>query len=605
MFKRLVKTAAHYWPLSISGLFFSLLYAISNTASLWVVASLIQTIFKPEESVSPEAIPADPGVNEFLKGLVSGLIVDIDPVTALTRLSILIISIFLLKNLFLIIKRILFGRMELKIIVDTRNKLYSHITRQTMSYYDNHKQGDFMSIIMNDVLIFRQAIKVIFDKMVTEPANIIITIALLFIISWKFTLYVLIMFPISIFIFYIVGASIRRKGRRTLRQMSVITSFLQQMLGAFRLIKSYHKETDEIENFKKRNRKFFKIQMRQLRLSAINSPLSEMVGVITGAILFMIGGQMVITGSAMDSEDFLRYIILLFSVLSPVKNLTSVNDSIQNGMAAAERIFNVIETPIENLESPHAKTKETFAKEIEFRNVSFRYESNDVLKNINLIIPKGKSYALVGASGSGKSTLADLLCRFYLPQKGQILIDGTDIRDIKAESLYRLIGTVSQDVQMLNETLRANLTYGSENMDEESVGRAVEIANAGFIHDLENGWDTIAGDQGVRLSGGQKQRIAIARAVLRNPPILILDEATSSLDTESERLVQNSLNRLMKGRTSLIIAHRLSTILDADQIVVLKKGEIVCKGSHTELLNTCPDYKRLYKQQIRNDLEAT
>jgi ATP-binding cassette, subfamily B, bacterial MsbA len=605
MFKRLIKTAAHYWPLSISGLFFSLLYAISNTASMWVVASLIQTIFNPQQSVSPEAVPMDPGLNAQLKGIVHKLIVGMDPVTALTRLSILIISIFLLKNLFLIIKRILFGRMELKIIVDTRNKLYSHITRQTMSYYDNHKQGDFMSIIMNDVLIFRQAIKVIFDKLVTEPANIIITIALLFIISWKFTLYVLIMFPISILIFWIVGSSIRRKGRRTLRQMSVITSFLQQMLGAFRLIKSYHKEKDEIENFKDRNRKFFRIQMRQLRLTAINSPLSEMVGVVTGALLFMIGGKMVITGSAMDSEDFLRYIILLFSVLSPVKNLTSVNDSIQNGLAAAERIFKVIETPIENLESRHAKPKETFEQEIEFRNVSFRYESNDILKNINLIIPKGKSYALVGASGSGKSTLADLLCRFYLPQKGQILIDGTDIRDIKAESLYRLIGTVSQDVQMLNETIRANLTYGSENTDEASIERAVEIANAGFIHDLEKGWDTLAGDQGVRLSGGQKQRIAIARAVLRNPPILILDEATSSLDTESERLVQNSLNRLMKGRTSLIIAHRLSTILDADQIVVLKKGNVVCQGSHTELLKSCPDYKKLYKQQIRNDLEAT
>jgi subfamily B ATP-binding cassette protein MsbA len=472
-----------------------------------------------------------------------------------------------------------------------------------MSYYDNHKQGDFMSIIMNDVLIFRQAIKAIFDKMVTEPANIIITVFLLFIISWKFTIYVLLMFPISIFIFWIVGSSIRRKGRRTLRQMGVITSFLQQMLGAFRLIKSYHKESDEIQNFKTQNRKFLKIQMRQLRLTAINSPLSEMVGVVTGALLFMIGGKMVLTGSTMDSEDFLRYIILLFSILSPVKNLTSVNDSIQNGLAAAERIFNVLETPIENLESPHAVEKKDFEKEIEFRNVSFRYESHDVLKNINLVIPKGKSYALVGASGSGKSTLADLLCRFYVPREGQILIDGIDIRDIKAESLYKLIGTVSQDVQMLNETIRDNLTYGSEGTDEASIERAVEIANAEFIHDLEQGWDTIAGDQGVRLSGGQKQRIAIARAVLRNPPILILDEATSSLDTESERLVQNSLNRLMKGRTSLIIAHRLSTILDADQIVVLKKGQIVCQGTHTELLQTCPDYKKLYKQQIRNDLE--
>ncbi len=603
MFKKLIKTAGQYWHLSFSGLFFSLLYAVTNTASMWVIASLIQTIFNPEEAVSQDVASVQTGINDQLKLLVRRLIIGTDPVDALTRLSLLIIGIFLLKNIFLIVKRILFGRMELRIIVDTRNNLYSHITKQTMSYYDNHKQGDFLSVIMNDVLIFRQAIKVIFDKMVTEPANIITTVILLFLISWKFTLYVMIMFPISVFIFWIVGSSIRRKGRRTLKQMSVITTFLQQMLGSFRLVKSYNKEEDEINNFKDRNRKFFRIQLRQLRLTALNSPLSEMVGVITGALLFMIGGKMVITGSSMDSEDFLRYIILLFSILSPIKNLTSVNDNIQNGLAAAERIFNVLETPIENLESPHAVDKEHFDQEIEFRNITFRYDTKDVLKNVNLKIPKGKSYALVGSSGSGKSTLADLLCRFYLPNEGEILIDGIDIRNIKSESLYKLIGTVSQDVQMLNETIRTNLMYGSENNDDESVNRAVEIANAGFIHDLEDGWETIAGDQGVRLSGGQKQRIAIARAVLRNPPILILDEATSSLDTESEKLVQDSLNKLMKGRTSLIIAHRLSTILDADQIVVLKNGEIVCQGIHDDLLKTCPVYQKLYKQQIRQDIE--
>jgi subfamily B ATP-binding cassette protein MsbA len=603
MFKKLIKTAGQYWHLSFSGLFFSLLYAVTNTASMWVIASLIQTIFNPEEAVSQDVTSVQTGINDQLKLLVRRLIIGTDPVDALTRLSLLIIGIFLLKNIFLIVKKILFGRMELRIIVDTRNNLYSHITKQTMSYYDNHKQGDFLSVIMNDVLIFRQAIKVIFDKMVTEPANIITTVILLFLISWKFTLYVMIMFPISVFIFWIVGSSIRRKGRRTLKQMSVITTFLQQMLGSFRLVKSYNKEEDEINNFRDRNRKFFRIQLRQLRLTALNSPLSEMVGVITGALLFMIGGKMVITGSSMDSEDFIRYIILLFSILSPIKNLTSVNDNIQNGLAAAERIFNVLETPIENLESPHAVDKEHFDQEIEFRNITFRYDTKDVLKNINLKIPKGKSYALVGSSGSGKSTLADLLCRFYLPNEGEILIDGIDIRNIKSESLYKLIGTVSQDVQMLNETIRTNLMYGSENNDDESVNRAVEIANAGFIHDLEDGWETIVGDQGVRLSGGQKQRIAIARAVLRNPSILILDEATSSLDTESEKLVQDSLNKLMKGRTSLIIAHRLSTILDADQIVVLKNGEIVCQGTHDDLLKTCPVYKKLYKQQIRQDIE--
>ncbi|MDD3807235.1 MAG: ABC transporter ATP-binding protein [Candidatus Marinimicrobia bacterium] len=605
MFKRLVKTAAHYWPLSLSGFLFSLLYALSNTASMWIIASLIQTIFEPQKVIAQTIAPTGAGINEYLKSLVNQFIIDIDPLQALNRLSLLIVAIFLLKNIFLILKQILFGHMELKIVVDTRNKLYSHITQQPMAYLDKHKQGDFISIIMNDVLIFRQAIKAIFDKLLTEPINILFTLFLLLTISWEFTLYVLIMFPIAIFIFWIIGASIRRKGRRSLKQIGVITSFLQQMLGAFRLIKSYNKEKDEIRNFKDKNRKFFKIQMRQIRLSAINSPLSEMVGVVTGALLFMIGGKMVLTGSVMDSEDFIRYIILLFSILSPVKNLTSVNESIQNGMAAGERIFNILETPVEKLESPHAIEKKTFDKEIEFRDVSFRYEFKNVLNDINLIIPKGKSYALVGSSGSGKSTIADLLCRFYTPQEGKILIDGIDIRDIKADSLYRLIGVVSQDVQILNETILANIMYGSEDANENAVKKAIEIANARFIYDFEEGLDTIAGDQGVRLSGGQKQRIAIARAVLRNSPILILDEATSSLDIESERLVQEALNQLMKGRTSLIIAHRLSTILDADQIVVLKRGRIISQGTHAELLQTCHEYKKLYKRQIRNDIEET
>jgi len=411
------------------------------------------------------------------------------------------------------------------------------------------------------------------------------------------------MFPITGLLFWIVGASIRRKGHRSLKQMSVITTFLQQMLNAVRLVKSFNKVSHEIKNFKKNNRKFFRVQFRKIKLSALSSPLSEMIGVITGIALFLIGGRMVLQGTGMDSEDFLRYIFLLFYVLQPIKQLTGVNEKIQTGLSAADRIFHILNMPIKQMELPNAKKVYVFKNNIKFKNVYFRYETQHVLKNINFTIPKGKTYALVGASGSGKSTIADLLARFYLQEKGEISIDGINIQSIQANSLHKLIGIVSQDVQLLNDTVFYNIAYGDPGASVEEIKKAADIANAsGFIENLENGWDTIVGDQGVRLSGGQKQRVSIARTLLLNPSILILDEATSSLDTESEKIVQTSINKLMKGRTSLVIAHRLSTILNADNIIVLEDGQIVCQGTHEELLETCPIYENLYFQQFNHKI---
>ncbi|MEA3499868.1 MAG: ABC transporter ATP-binding protein [Candidatus Marinimicrobia bacterium] len=603
MFKKLLKTAFHYLRYVIPGLIFSLFYSLASVSSIWIISSLIQTIFVPQKITSPDPLTIN-NLNSYLKYTVRNFISEVSPIDALQRLTFLIVILFLLKSIFFFLKKITFGKMELLIINDTRNKLYAHITKQPMDFFDRRSRGEFMSIIMNDVTKYRIAITTIFNKLLTESLTVIFILYALFDISLKFSLYMFIMFPITGLLFWVVGASIRRKGRRSLKQIGVITSFLQQMLNAVRLVKSFNRVSDEIKNFRKNNRKFFSVQFRKIKLSALSSPLSEMIGVITGIVIFTIGGRMVIQGTGMDSEDFLRYIFLLFYVLQPIKKLTKVNEQIQTGLSAADRIFHILNTPIKEMELPNAKKIYVFKNNITFKNVYFRYETQHVLKNINFTIPKGKTYALVGASGSGKSTIADLLARFYLQERGTISIDGTDLQSIQADSLHKLIGIVSQDVQLLNDTIFYNIAYGDPGASIEEIKNAAEIANASeFIENLENGWDTIIGDQGIKLSGGQKQRISIARTLLLNPSILILDEATSSLDTESEKIVQTSINKLMKGRTSLVIAHRLSTILNADNIIVLEDGEIICQDTHEELLENCPKYENLYFQQFNHKID--
>ncbi len=576
---------------------------MASVSSIWIVSSLIQTIFEPQALKSPDPITVN-NLNSYLKYTIKSFIADSSPIGALEKLTLIIVALFILKNIFFYFKKIIFGKLELRIINDTRNKLYSHITRQSMDFFDQRSRGEFLSIIMNDVSKYRIAITTIFNSLLTESLTVFFVVYTLFDISVRFSLYMMIMFPITGLLYWIVGSSIRRKGRRSMKQIGVITSFLQQMFNAVRLIKSFNKVSDEINNFKKNNTKYLNVQFRKIKLSALSSPLSEMIGVITGVILFTIGGKMVLQGNGMDSEDFLRYIFLLFYVLGPIKKLTVVNEKIQTGLSAGDRIFHILNTPIKQMELPNAQKKYSLDNNITFKDVFFRYETKDILKNINFTIPKGKTYALVGSSGSGKSTIADLLSRFYLQEKGEISIDGINIQAIQANSLHKLIGIVSQDVQLLNDTIYYNIAYGNPGATDEEIKIAAEIANATeFIDNLENGWDTIVGDQGVKLSGGQKQRISIARTLLLNPSILILDEATSSLDTKSEKIVQKSINKLMNGRTSLIIAHRLSTILTADNIIVLDDGEIICQGKHEELLDTCPKYENLYFQQFESSID--
>ena len=608
MFVKILKLSLKYKVSVFFGILFSGLYVITHSAALWTVASLLGTVFENADSSTVESLQIGGSINDQLKNLVLKFIDADSPMERLTRLTLLITILFFLKNLFAYLKGISFAVMELSLIHDMRVRLYAAITRQTMSFLDNHKRGEFISIIVNDVLALRRSVKVMFTNMLTEPLNVLAIVILLFIISWKFTLYVFIMFPVSAFIFWIVGASMRRKGRRSFRQMAVITDFLHQMFDGIRLIKAVGKEEKEINNFSGKSRHYSNLQLGQQKLAIMSPAVGEMVGVITGSILFIVGGKMVLVDGLMDSEDFLRYIILLFSAFHPIKLITSVNVSLQNGFAAGERVFGLLEFPVQRLENKSSSVLNKFKEQIRFENIRFKYEkeeNNWVLDDVSFAIKKGQTVALVGASGSGKSTLADLLLRFYLPDQGTVSIDGKNIQDIKSESLRKMIGVVSQDVFLLNNSIKLNIAYGDENASDDKIYKAAEIANArDFIEQFEKGWDTVVGDRGVKLSGGQKQRLSIARAVLQDQEILILDEATSSLDNESERLVQESLNLLMEGRTSLIIAHRLSTIRNADKIFVLNKGKIIDSGTHEELLAESAYYQNLYQQQNDSSLES-
>ncbi|MEL1223260.1 MAG: ABC transporter ATP-binding protein, partial [Candidatus Neomarinimicrobiota bacterium] len=438
-----------------------------------------------------------------------------------------------------------------------------------------------------------------FQKIIVEPINILAFIILLFIISWKLMLVALIIIPFSQFVIQTIGKSIRRKARRNTKQIGGILSIITENLSTVRIVKAFSMEKNEISRFNQESWKYFALLFRSSKLRLMSSPIIETIGVSMAVILLWLGGSEVMVGSSLSSEDFLRFMFLLFSMLGPVRSLSNVHITLQNGYASAERIFEVLDEKTEVVDSGENDLIRIESK-LQFENVSFDYgEGSFQLNNINFQIKKGETIAVVGASGAGKSTIADLIPRFYDVSKGKIIIDGKDIREYKIDSLRKMMGIVTQETILLNTSIRDNITYGSSEIDEKKMVEAANGANAcEFIDNLEFQYDTIIGERGVKLSGGQQQRMAIARAIYKNPSLLILDEATSALDTKSERLVQNALDNLMKNRTVLVIAHRLSTIKNADKIIVIDEGEIIETGTHDELYNTGGMYDRLYKIQF-------
>ena len=605
IYRRMGQLLFHFWPYIFISSLAAIVFVFLNTASIWLTASLINNILadfdKIVQAQAEWAGKAGLTLNEKLKYWTNVLILRETPLESLKILCLSILTVFFIKNIFLYIKNILLRIVELKLVKEIRDRLYKHIQTLSLGYFNRQHTGSITSIVMNDVEQLQIALAVVFQRLFVEPINILTFVALLFIISWKLALIAIIIIPLAGIAIFSIGRSIRRKSRRTQAKIAEIMQILTETLASIRIVKAFVNEKEEVKNFTRESKHYFKLLLKRARLDLIAGPTTETFGVIIGVVLLWYGGMEVLAQKGVSAEDFIRFILILFSILGPIKQLSNVNLKIQIGAASAERIFGLLDTPPEIVEDPDPVELDVFNNAIEFDQIHFEYSDADerVLDGVSFTIKKGEIVALVGPSGSGKSTIADLIPRFFDVSKGALRIDGKNVRKISFSSLRGSMGIVTQEVILFNDTIRKNIAYGQSDVTEEAIQKAAKAANAlEFIEQTPDGFDTLIGERGVNLSGGQKQRLAIARALLKNPPILILDEATSALDTESEKMVQKAIEVLMKDRTVLVIAHRLSTVQNADKIVVLDKGKILEVGSHNELYEKGGLYRRLYDIQF-------
>lgn len=605
LYKRMFKLVIQHWPYLLLSTVAALVYVSLNSASIWLTASLINNILMDFKQLMADhtqlAEQSTLTLNEKLKFWTNGLILRETPKETLKVLCLTILVVFLTKNVFLYLKNISMTVIQYYLITEMRNRLYKHFNSLSLSYFNQNKSGELTSIVINDVANLRRALGTSFHQLLVEPINLLAFILLLFIISWKLALLSLIILPVAGFTIITIGRSIRRKSKRTAAMIAGITNIITETLSSIRVVKAFAMEEYEVQRFFKETRQYFKLILRRAKLRLLASPITETLGVMIGILLLWVGGIEVLSDKGLTPEDFLRFILLLFAMMDPLRKLSKVNVELQAGAASAERIFSILDTPPNIINKQNAIKIDTFDEMIQFHNVNFKYESNDiVLHDISFEIKKGSIVALVGTSGAGKSTLADLIPRFYDINKGSISIDEQNIQNITLNSLRSMMGIVTQETILFNDSIRANIAYGQQIINDELVLAAAKAANAlEFINDLPKGFETVIGEKGVKLSGGQRQRLAIARAIMKNPPILILDEATSALDTESERLVQQALETLMADRTVLVIAHRLSTVTNADKIIVLEKGRIKEMGTHDELMEKAGLYSNLYNIQFK------
>ncbi len=517
----------------------------------------------------------------------------------LMMISVAIIIMFFFKNIFRYMAMWILAPLRNGVIRDLRNDVYSKFLILPLSYYSGKKKGDLIARATNDVQDVEWTIMGSLEILFRDTITVIAYMTTLFIISTKLTLVMLIVLPVAGFIIGKIGKTLRRKSLIAQNMNGVMLSFFEEAIGGLRIIKAFNAIDYSKAKFFKHNNSYTKVMISVFRRGDLSAPMSEFFGIVVMAIVLWYGGKLILSkDGTMDGPTFIYYVTLFSQVIPAIKSFSSGYYRIQKGTASAQRIWEVIEADEEIIEKDDALEKKNFNDKIEYRNLSFQYEDDIVIKSVNLIIPKGKTIAIVGASGSGKTTMVNLLPRFYEANDGALLIDNIDVRDLKIKDLRGLMGIVNQESILFNDTIFNNIAFGMEDATEEEVMAAAKVANAHeFIKDLADGYHSHIGDRGNKLSGGQKQRISIARAVLKNPPIMILDEATSALDTESERLVQDALENLMKNRTSVVIAHRLSTIKNADEIVVMEHGEIAEQGNHQELVEKGGIYHKLQELQ--------
>ena len=604
--KRLFKFVLVHWPFLLLSTCAAFFFVVFNSASIWITATMINNILIDfnEMLIENQKLLSlnELTMNDRLKLFSNSLLLKDTAISTVSSVCVALIVVFSAKNIFLYIKNITLSVVQYKLIRDLRNKLYSHFHYLSLSYFNKNKSGELTAVLVNDIDNMRNSLSIMFQKLFVEPINIIILMSLLFIVSSKLAFIALLIIPISGIIIFGISHSIRRRSKRSQAQLAGMTSMIAETIGSMRIVKAFATKGFEINRFAKETQKYYKLMLRRDRLRFVSSPVSETFGATIAALLLWVGARDVLVVQSISSEDFLRFILLLFSLFQPLKNLTNVVNELQNGLASADRVFAIMDIKSDIQDSTDARNVKDLNSNISFNNVSFTYgkEHEKVLDKISFNIDKGEIIALVGPSGAGKSTLVDLIPRFYDTLGGSIAIDGTDIREIQIGSLRSMMGIVTQETFLFDDSIKANIAYGVNNLSDKEIEEAAKAANAhDFIVKLADGYDTIIGERGVSLSGGQKQRIAIARAIVKNPPILILDEATSSLDSESEKHVQSAIENLMNHRTVFVIAHRLSTVHNASKILVLDKGKIVQEGKHEELVNTDGLYKQLHKMQFQ------
>ena len=588
---------------------YNILYALFSTLSFIALIPMMQVLFAQAEKITQK--PTYTSIWEivnFTKQYLYYYITELEknngPQYALLLVVVLIIITFLLKNLFNYLASNHLMHLKNGVLKDLRNTMYNKIIDLPISFYSEKRKGDIMARMLGDVGEVQNSFFSILELIVKEPMTIVFTIAAMFAISVKLTLFVFVFIPISGYIISLIGKSLKSKSQSLQSEGGYLISIVEESLSGLKVVKSYNAEGSFKKRFNDSVERLLKLSNSIGRKNNLASPFSEFMGIIVIAVLLWFGGNMVLVDKLPDGRailegaQFLAYMGLAYNILTPAKAISKATYAVKSGMAAAQRVFEVLEVENAITDKPNAIVKASFDTDITIENINFKYEEENVLKNFSLQVPKGKTVALVGQSGSGKSTIANLLTRFYDVQEGTIKIDGTDIKDMTMNSLRHLLGLVTQDSILFNDTIKNNILIGKENATDEEILDALKVANAyEFVQDLPNGIYTNIGDAGNKLSGGQKQRLNIARAVLKNPPIMILDEATSALDTESEKFVQVALENMMQNRTSIVIAHRLSTIQKADKIVVMHRGEIVEQGTHDELLVLNGTYSKLVMMQ--------
>ena len=601
-FRKILRFAGPYRRYGFLNILFNILYALFSALSFAALIPMLDVLFEKTEPITqkPE-FQGMGGLETYLKDSLYyqvSAVAGTDKMQGLVLVISLVLVLFLLKNFFNYLAMYFITFLRNGVLKDLRNALYEKIVSLPLSFYSEKKKGDVIARITSDVLEIQHSFLSILELIVREPLTILFTILVMFFISVKLTVFVFIFIPVAGFLISRIGKSLKRRSDRVQREQGAFLSIVEETLGGLRVIKAFNAESIFASRFRKSTDRFFRYSNSLLNRQNLASPVGEFLGILVIGVLLWFGGRMVLVEASLDASSFIAYMGLAYNILTPAKAISKASYGVKKGNAAAERVLEILETESPIQDPADGREKHAFETALRLENVSFSYGDEPVLKNFTLEVAKGKTVALVGQSGSGKSTVASLVARFYDVEAGKITLDGADIRHITQASLRNLMGLVTQDSILFNDTVRNNILLGRPGASEQEVEAAARVANAHeFISQLPQGYDTNIGDGGNKLSGGQKQRLSIARAVLKNPPIMVLDEATSALDTESERLVQDALEKMMRGRTSLVIAHRLSTIQNADTIVVMHRGEIVEQGSHRELMEGRGMYRRLVEMQ--------